>query len=477
MIFLKTIFIFLLLSFGFNSKAQNASFDSTYLTVFDFINIVKLHHPIASQAKLIYSSGQAALLSSRGGFDPILYGEYEKKQFNNKGYWQKLDAGIKIPTWYGLEGKLSYEYNEGERSPDGSFIYMDNERVRLASGLAFAGFTFTPSAGLWMDERRATLLKAKQFLIQSNFDQALALNDLYFDALGDYFDWAEKNMQYIAIDSLYNASNLRFKNSINLAKLGDIPFNDTLDAFAQFAFFSAMRADFLGELVKATFKLSNHLWLNGNPIRLDMKVRPPDMISNLFSLDSMLSQEQFFISNHPKILAIYAKIESQKIDLSLNRNKLLPKIDLTAGTYLSNIGNNPLLATGLNANHKLGVDFKMPLMMREQRGQLELNRIKLETISLEQKQTALEIANKSKGLRQAILLNQEQVDFFQKATNAYKQLVINERYLFTLGETDFFKINLREQKLIESELKLIKAKVNQLKLESEFAKNLGLLVF
>jgi len=475
---LKLWMFFLLLTF-FTGKqyAQKYPVDTAFLSLQDFINIVKTHHPVAAQAKLIYDNGSANLLAARGGFDPSLYGQYDKKTFDNRAYWQQFDAGIKLPTWYGFEGKLSYEYNQGVRNPDGSFVYIDNERSNLSSGLAFAGFTFTPAAGLWMDERRSTLLKAKQFLIQSRYEQTLALNELYFEALIDYFNWTEKSLQYTAVDSLFQTAFSRYKNSINLAKLGDIPFNDTLDAFAQFTFFSALRLEFNAERIKAAFQLSNHLWLNGNPIKLDIKVKPAVELRNLFFVDSLLQSEQQYIAKHPKISAISAEMAAQRIDLSLSRNNILPKIDLTAGTYIGNFGSNPKIVGGYSGNHKLGVDFKMPLLVREQRGKVAINNIKLESLSLRQKQTALEIANKSNGLKEVMELNQQQLNLFTQATNAYKKLVENERFLFSIGETDFFKINLREQKLIESELKMISTQVKQLKLEVEYVKNLGLLIY
>src|SRR5690606_24283872 len=68
-----------------------------------FVRMVLENHPMARQAALRPELGEAALRSARGGFDPMATAAYDEKQFDDKNYFQLFDAGLKVPTWYGVE--------------------------------------------------------------------------------------------------------------------------------------------------------------------------------------------------------------------------------------------------------------------------------------------------------------------------------------------------------------------------------------
>ena len=62
--------------------------DSLVLTFNEYLGYVKKYHPVARQAQLTISIGQAELLKARGGFDPKLEGKYDRKDFQGTQYWR-----------------------------------------------------------------------------------------------------------------------------------------------------------------------------------------------------------------------------------------------------------------------------------------------------------------------------------------------------------------------------------------------------
>jgi len=101
--------------------------DSLVLKFNEYLGYVKKFHPIAKQAELTISTGQANLMKSRGGFDPKIEIDYAKKEFKDIEYWDRLNATFKIPTWYGIELKGNFEKNTGEFLDRSQVIPIDKE--------------------------------------------------------------------------------------------------------------------------------------------------------------------------------------------------------------------------------------------------------------------------------------------------------------------------------------------------------------
>ena len=92
------------------------------LTLSEYLGYVKSFHPVVKQANLVINEGEAKLLKARGAFDPKLEVDFDKKEFKNTEYYDKLNAAFKIPTWYGIEFKGKYEENSGAfLNPESTF--------------------------------------------------------------------------------------------------------------------------------------------------------------------------------------------------------------------------------------------------------------------------------------------------------------------------------------------------------------------
>ena len=149
---MKPFIVYVALLLGFTVNAQQ---DTLVLSFNEYLGYVKKYHPIARQAQLTISIGQAKLMKARGGFDPKIEVDYNTKQFKGTEYWDRLNATFKIPTYYGIELKGNFEQDEG------SFINPDETLPQ--DGLYSAGISMSLGRGFWINERMATLRKAKFF--------------------------------------------------------------------------------------------------------------------------------------------------------------------------------------------------------------------------------------------------------------------------------------------------------------------------
>ena len=127
----KYIFISIYLFISFPAFSQ---IDTVQVLTFEsFMEIVREHHPVARQADLQIVKGEGKLMKARGSFDPKLYNNLGQKYFEGKEYFSLLDAGLKVPTWFGVELKAGLEQNRG--------IYLDPENNTPSSGLWYAGIS------------------------------------------------------------------------------------------------------------------------------------------------------------------------------------------------------------------------------------------------------------------------------------------------------------------------------------------------
>ena len=68
---------------------------------------------MVKSANLEVNSAQTNLMMARGGFDPKIEVDFDKKQFKDSQYYSLLNSSFKIPTWYGIEVKAGFDNSEG----------------------------------------------------------------------------------------------------------------------------------------------------------------------------------------------------------------------------------------------------------------------------------------------------------------------------------------------------------------------------
>ena len=424
---------------------SNAQQDTLVLGFNEYLGYVKKYHPIAKQAQLTISIGQANLMKARGGFDPKIEVDYDRKRFKDQDYWDRLNGTFKIPTYFGLEIKGAFEQAEGD--------FINPDETFPTNGLYSAGISASLARGFWINERMATLRKAKFFREQTKADQDLLVNQVLYDAALAYFEWLRAyNEAEIFKNFLTNAS-VRFEGVKQSALAGDIAMIDTVEAKIAVQNRALSLEQARVKLVKRSLELSNFLWIDRFPVELQPNVIPNknpareiDVTLEIFGkpLDS------FTIENHPKLRSMDFKIDGLTVDRKLKANKLLPVIDVEYN-FLTE---SPDQLNSFNtAEYKGGLNFKFPLFLRKERGDLKLAKFKLQDAEFERDNARVEIQNKVLALYQELDSFFEQNRLIDTIVRDYNTLLAAEERKFSFGESSLFLINSRESKLIDAELK------------------------
>jgi outer membrane protein TolC len=456
----KYILVLFLLLFAKISSQEKVE---SVMTLSEYLGYVKTYHPIVKQANLIINNSEAKLLKARGAFDPKIEVDFDKKEFKDKEYYNHLNGAFKIPTYYGVEFKANFENNEG--------IYLNPENRVPIDGLYAAGISASLLKGLLINKRMASLKQAKFFINQAKEDQQILVNEILYNASLSYFNWLKNYNEKRVYQNFLKNIEIRFEGTKRAFLEGEKPAIDTLELGITLNTRKLNLEKTRIKLVKTSLELSNFLWLIDNtPVELQPHIIPDvktlENIDTTFNI-ALFNSKYFEINNHPKIKSLEFKIQSLNIDTKLKMNNLLPKLDI----QYNFLTQTPRQENSLNLeNYKAGINFKLPLFLRKERGDYKLAKIKLQAATYENEVAKITIKNKISALQQELSSFETQSNYITNIVRDYNVLLKSEERKFFLGESSLFLVNYRESKLIETKLKAIilensffKAKANLFK--------------
>lgn len=458
---MRTLIIILAL-FSFSSvfSTDSTSIQDNILTEEEYISIVKKYHPISLQAQNVVRQGESLVRNARGYFDPKLYANHLDKNFQTKNYYDLTDVGLKVPTWFGIELKTGWEYAFGS--------FTNPESTTPTDGLFYTGISISPNQ-LIIDKRKSILLKAKEYQEMSQHNQNELLNDLFRDAIYEYWNWSAQYEKNKVLEQTVANIKTRMSNARQLFEYGELSVLDTLETFTQL---QAVQVELLKSQLKyqkATLAINNYLW-GENLVPLEVDGQKPETI-NPTKFQSSPEQKERLLAEHPTLNAYQNKLNALKIDQRLQAQNLMPKLDLQYN-FLSNNGLNNLNTYSTN-NYKWGFNFSMPILLRKERGQLQLAKIATnqQELKLKLKQQTLSTKAESYLVMIENLKKQEQI--YNSAVNGYSTLLKQEKRKVENGESTFFKLTIRESKFFNSQLKYIDIQLKLIKSHLSYTHTLG----
>ncbi|MEZ4888223.1 MAG: TolC family protein [Chitinophagales bacterium] len=440
-----------------SSSAQN---DSIVLTYNVFLKNVLAHHPLSQQADLQSDFSEAAWLSAKGKFDPKLSSNWNEKYFADKHYYKIFEAGFQIPTWYGLTIAGGYENTEG--------VFLNPENKTDKNGLWALGIEANLLQGLRIDERRAALKQAEVFQKAAENERKMMLNELLFAASQAYFNWQLVfNTQQIIeggrvlAEEYLEATRQLFRN-------GDKPAIDTLEAFLIVQDRVNQLQSNEINLLSTQQQLENFLWYDQVPLELQSSTIPENFNETDFTLPVEVPLMQM-MDNHPEILEKELKISQYEIEGVVKRDKLRPKLKVKYNPLL-NTSENSLAPNYSTSNYKWGFDFSMPLLMRSERAAVQENQLKIKEVELDIVAKRNTLQNKLQATLAKQVLLEQQVNLQSQNVRNYEVLLNAERTKFSFGESSVFLLNKRQEKYLESSIKLteLTAKYQMAKVEYLF---------
>ncbi len=423
------------------------------------------NHPLVKQTRLLNETARQEVRLARGAFDPKLESKLSKKDFQDKDYYNKWMASLTIPVWFPIDPKIGIENNEGAYiNPESSLPASDNYR-QLQTGISLP-----VGRGLFTDERRAAVKQAQLFTKLAEAEQIKLINKILLEAAKEYWQWYYAYYSYrLFTNSARIAAEVYGRVHLN-ATLGEASAIDTVQAKITLQQRLIERQEAYLEFINQGIRISNYLWdPQESPVQLMPSVAPMLVPGEDQVLSLQTLQELKFMArqNHPDLQKINIKLSQLDVERKLAVEYLKPRLDLSY-TFL----NQPIAPDGsfqsfkFGSDYKFGVDFSVPILLRKERAKLGQTKIKIRGAELERTQSEREILNQVQQVFNQ-LTNTNLILIQQTAmVYNYEQLLRAELMNLELGESDLFKINVQQEKLIQSQTKLLKLKAEYEKLKA-----------
>lgn len=441
---LHTILICLFLS------SVVAAQDSTQtMGLTDFLNIVREHHPLAKQANLRIEYGAQNLKAKRGAFDPYLYGDVSQKYFDDKQYYDLINAGMKIPTWFGIELDAGFEQTDGD--------FLNPQRFTPNNGLVHAGISVPIGQDLFIDQRRADLRKAQIYTEITATEQQIMMNELFKQAITSYLEWVGAAQRFEVFEEALELAQVRFEAVRSSALIGEDPAIDTVEAFIQFQNRRISLQDAELDYRNASAQLEVFLWnQDGIPLSLSPRIQPPtqDDFNSTSNTEGIRSRMDSLIQNHPKLMKSSLYLEQMRIQRKLDLERLKPQLDLKYNALNEPINGDLIEGYTIN-NYNWGLTFKMPIFLRKERGQLQKT-----NVSIKEQEFVLDQMKRDLNYNVIAAMNtwettQQQLDGYSDIVTSTERLLQAEVSKFNSGESSLFLVNSRELKYISTQVKFI----------------------
>lgn len=420
----------------------HVSFSQRALTLMEFVKNVKENHPYVNIANNKLSIYKEKLTASRGLFDPKVKGSWSVKNYDGKEYFNIGEAKLVAPTRLAFSPVIKYTNNSG--------YYLNPENTVPPNGLVGAGIEIPLLQGLIIDENRTQLKQSKLAYDGQLFSNDSTLNAILFMAIEKYIDWQTAYNQFQVMNQLVEIRQQRFENVYNAYLGGSLAAMDTLDALAQLQKAQRDMMQIETVYIKAKYELKNQVWDSAISV---LDLIPESAANSLAYLES--STNTIDIEKHNFIQSLNLKKEKQKVQVQYQKELFKPTVDLGFMPLASPTSNPDFINSFSTANYLLSLNVEIPLWYRKQTSYFRISKLEMENIDYKLQIKRREIQNKFQTIIEVEQLQKQQYNISTQNVDRLNTLKQLEEDKFNIGESTLLKVNIRENKLIDEQIKTL----------------------
>lgn len=449
-------------------RAQAIPPQTTKLTASDLVGGVYAQYPPYLAALIERDVAQGKLRSARGVFD---FQTFVNIFDNTQGFYEATTVEAGFEQFAGLWGSTiygGYRYTEGFL-PD--YYY---ERRTNAGGQPEVGIKVPLMQNRAIDERRATLLKAK--LENEQADPKIRKQQLDFTkaAMFAYYNWFAEVRKLAASEEILRIAQDRAKAVKTQIEKGMVApvievENNQMVISRELALLKSQRAFEAASIALSLFHRNEF----GEPI-IASRSLAPERLPEPFPLpdDITTGAIAFALEHRPELAYLELELQKLGIDARLFRNKALPKLDTFVGAN-QGTGAFRYKDTG-DFELKTGLQFRMPLQRNEARGKQQETAAKIEQTENEYRFAIDRIAAELHNAFSAVTLALDQVQRARQNTDLALQLQKVEQDRFALGASDLLGLMIREQAAFQARVDEIESLNQYYKAISDFITSTGI---
>lgn len=452
---LIAIILFLLFPSVKSIMAQKAT-----ISLSEYLNLVREYNPLEGRIELELLKGKAERRFGRGSFDPYLSGEFARKEFDEKVYYNKLSGNLSIPTPLGITLNAGMEENSG--------LFLNPENNTSSSQLFHLGVEVEPLSGFIWNKRMTNLSIGNTRYQSSKWKSQEQENNLILSASQAYINWRTIQIVDTVANQNLELANQYLTNTKQSFNQGEKSAIDTLEAHIYLQDAKAKQFEVQAKLQKANQMLLLYVF---NESKLDISAIQAD-----FAFNSDIKPESFSSEYYPALQQKQIELKEYQVKRRYQMQEVLPKVKLKFNPLLYQTGDEQNLVVSEN-NYKAGISIQTSLFQSQKRAKYQLSNYKLEEKTIEVQFYQEKVSRK---LDASIAEYQQLISqhtTMSSNVNAYQTLLEAEQIKFNLGESSVFLLNKRQEKFLGGLEKLAKleAKILYLKefLEIQYGNKFG----
>lgn len=427
------------------------------LTFESLLASVEKHHPVILKELEKLNESIAAINQREGAFDLNLSAKSSERT-TGKYDGEQFRVSLEKPIPY-FNADLFTQYRRGQ----GSFPVYEDEYLTLEDGEVAVGLRFSLLRYREIDTERLMLQNAKieKSIVTNHVD--IIKEQLRYYVLKTYIGWIysrkEVGIYQVLLDySLKQDEAIRFR--VKKGDLSEIYITENTQYI--------LRRKNQLEKAKQKFNMMQYyvslLWRDKEGKILTPVVPSDENVYEKIYAENIIEQN----INLDDVLPV--QILKLKIDKTSNKildanNKLLPKFDVE---LLSSKDNGPTNSGLDEPEQKILLSFEIPIERNLGRG--SVNRYKAQKKQLEYKLRYYQDKLLSKGnmVRSNLKSIKQQVVNYQNELTVAEKMQEAEKIKFKNGGSDFFLVNLREQKFAKAQISYLKSKYSYVSLYCQY---------
>lgn len=403
---------------------------------------------------------EARALSAQGAFDTVFAIEGRSRI---AGYYDGTEIAGKAEQPFADNGGYLYG---GYRASRGDFPVYEDKSYTNRLGELKVGALYSLLRDRLIDARRSEFRLAANDIDIARFEARATGIGVQARAVEAYQKWVAAGLKLKAYEALLALARDRtqgIRRQVELGAKADILLvENEANLVRRQAFVVEARQTLRAAAVKLSLFYRD---AQGLPVVVE-DARLPD---DARALDGIRTDPAFNLEGRPDFAILLEEIDKATVKLALARNDMRPRLDL-GGEVAKDVG-----PAGVGGSSRtplemiVGVTFKIPLQNRKARGKLAETQAKIDELSVKQRYLAEKIRAEVAAIGIEVDTARQLVDTTERERLLAERLASAERRRFSLGSSDFFLVNQREESATNTQVKLIEAQARIAAARAELA--------
>ncbi len=432
----------------------------TPLTLDEVLQSSRRHAPqiLEAVAKVRQAEGKA--LSAEGAFDTIVKGEAETRL---TGYYDGSYAGGTISRPIENWGGSLYG---GYRVSRGRFPIYEDENFTNQLGEIKVGAVLSLLRDRAIDDRRGARLLARSDVDIAETERLLTAIAVQRRAIGAYNQWVAAGLRlniYRDLLALARERQTGFERQVALGARPRIILTENEQNILRRETLVA-RAE---QDLAASANALSLFWRDteGAPLQPE----PARLPGRFAEIPTRVSDPRASLAARPDLAQIDLRLSQSSMRLELDRNAMRPRLDLKveASQDIGAVGAGGRSRVGTET--KMGLSFTVPLQRRVAKGRIESTTAEIDALKRRRQQTEEAIINALDALTIDVRATEKLRILAEAEQDRAATMAQAERRRFTLGASDFFLVNVREEAAADASVRQLDATYRQIVAKAELA--------